>query len=201
MSDYEDPLKMVSTGYIRSDFTVAGTVTCLNCIELGNTAWNRIGRSVKLTSLIIRGHIGGGSNLFSDTLRFLVVYDRQTNGATPTASDILKDYLSNGSTMTNSTSCINQANADRFSVVMDIANRSPQTTPTGIYAFDSRSRFELTSNIPLAELHQQFKSDSSPATVADIATGALWLLTISKETAGTWGFYGTFTVEFDDTFP
>lgn len=195
----DEMIKACSTGYIRSDFTVAGVVTCLNRIQLGTKAWNRVGRSIKMTHLCIRGQIGGGWPTFTDAIRMLVVYDRQTNGTTPAASAILMDYKEDGSTMTNSTSSINQANKQRFTVITDILNRSPATLAAAASnGLDSHSRFSIDCRVPLDMLRVQYGADSSPALVGDIQTGSLWLLTISKESNGQWGFYGTLTVEYDD---
>ena len=80
-------------------------------------------KSLHLTGLI---H-STGQQADQDYCRLLVVYDRQTNGALPAASDILKDYDQSGSSSTGVFSGINPDNRERFVILADYRLAMPGT--------------------------------------------------------------------------
>ena len=57
-----------------------------------------------------------------------MVYDRQTNGALPAASDILKDYDQSGSSSTGVFSGINPDSRERFVILADYRLAMPGTS-------------------------------------------------------------------------
>lgn len=91
-------------------FTAA---TLLNPTVQGTAATGqRLGRKITMTSLLVRysctlatTSVGGA------VARILIVYDKQTNGATPAITDIL--------TNNDFTSPMNLDNTDRFTILMD----------------------------------------------------------------------------------
>lgn len=184
-------------GGAQAAFTLNATeqLTALPLITIGSSSWNRIGRKVALKSLHIRAFLQQTGNAVVPGLnwyRILVVYDKQTNGALPTISDILKDQR-NGATdqpVTAVTSGINLNNRERFEILMDECGYTPaydtaapaaaSNTITGIPDAKLASRF-----IKLKGRECHFQLDSSPAVIGDISTGNLILCTFGNIAAGS----------------
>lgn len=180
-----------------------GSIIPLNLIQAGSSFFNRVGRKVEMKSLLIEitlRPVVAARSTASDTARILVVYDRQTNGALPAISDILQDTEQNGTNTTQANSNINLNNRDRFQIIRDIRMCLPAITnaatgvptaawPTLIQGTASGGQGALVREfIKLGELCTQFRADSSPAVIGDIATGALYLITFSEQAAGAEGF-------------
>lgn len=178
-----------------------GSIIPLNLIQAGSSFFNRIGRKIEMKSLLIELNItpvSAARSTGADTLRILVIYDRQTNGAVPAISDILQDTEQNGTNTTVMTSNINLNNRDRFQIIRDVRVGLPAITnaatgvptaawPTMIQGTHSGG-MHIREYIKLGELVTQYKADSSPAVIGDIATGGLFLITFSGFGAGTEGF-------------
>ena len=88
------------------------TITLLNGVAQGATEVTRVGRKITMTKITMNWNammpsaaVGGGS------LRFKVVYDKQTNGAAPSILSVF--------TVDNFYSHNNLANADRFITLFD----------------------------------------------------------------------------------
>lgn len=90
-------------------FTAA---TLLNALQQGATAVTREGRKVDLKSLYVRYSVAlSATSTGGSPVRILIVYDKQTNGATPAITDVL---LANDFHSPN-----NLNNADRFITLVD----------------------------------------------------------------------------------
>lgn len=175
-----------------------GSIIPLNLISAGSSFFNRIGRKVEMKSLLLEINLNPVSavrNCGADTLRILVVYDRQTNGATPAITDILQDTEQNGTNTTAPTSNINLNNRDRFQIIRDIRIMIPAmtTAATGVPTLTFPSIYQGTNDwkgghvrefMKLSEMVTQFKADSAPAVIGDIATGGLFLITFAGNAAG-----------------
>ena len=75
-----------------SPVTVAGANVLLNGVAQGSDYTNRIGRKVLLKSLLFRANMYPVLNTGSPvgcTIRIMLVYDSQTNGALAAVSDVL----------------------------------------------------------------------------------------------------------------
>ena len=88
------------------------TITLLNGVAQGATEVTRVGRKITMTKITMNWNVampsaavGGGS------LRFKVVYDKQTNGAAPSILSVF--------TVDNFYSHNNLANADRYITLFD----------------------------------------------------------------------------------
>lgn len=82
----------------------AAALKHLNPLAPGTSATTRIGRRVKMHSLLIKwqGSLGPTS-AGASPLRLLVVYDKQANGAAPAATDVLtSDAIASGMNLSNS---------------------------------------------------------------------------------------------------
>lgn len=112
-----------SLGTLSPPLTASFTQpTLISGVATGTDGTTRIGRKILMKSFQIR-YICGSGNPQSQH-RVLVIYDKQANGALPTASQVVD---------TNSfMSPMNLANSDRFVVVMDDISDSQQSSALNI---------------------------------------------------------------------
>jgi len=173
-------------------FTPAGSLSCVNLIRAGTGFFNRVGRKVALRAIRVKFTLADEMPVSTETLashlRVLVIYDAAPNASLPAIQDILCDYGQDGVPSTSWLSGLNPVNRDRFKILRDIQSERPE-----IYNDANGVR---TSSGVVDQLHgiewfdeyiKQcrgwevcFKSDSSPSTIADIVTGAVYILTISE---------------------
>jgi len=94
-----------------SDFWTSATgnwtITPINLIAQGTTAQQHVGRKAVMTSVLARGWLGLTAGAYP--VRIVLVYDKETNGAAPIATDIFQTN--------DSLAPMNLANSDRFIVV------------------------------------------------------------------------------------
>jgi len=185
----------------------AASVTTLNLVVAGSTFNQRIGRKICLKSLYIRGHYtytATPSTAASDPayVRTVVVYDKQTNGAAPTWANVFTSYDQALTTSSTALDHVNLDFRDRFVILADethlimpfgAAQQPAAFTPTA-------SEMMINRYIPLKNMETQYKADSSPSVVGDIATGGLFLLQFSSATPanGTARFTGSLRLRFTD---
>lgn len=122
MSRFQVPAK---TGPEKKDITTnvgAGfvgaaanpTLTLLNGCQYGTGSNQHVGRSITLKSVYLRWSIQtitAGASAPPNTVRVIIVYDKETNGAIFASTDFL---LANDATSPN-----NLTNSDRFIVLSD----------------------------------------------------------------------------------
>lgn len=179
-----------------------GSIIEMNLIVAGSSFFNRIGRRIEMKSMLMEFNIAplaAARSCVADTLRILLIYDRQTNGAIPALSTMLQDTEQNGTNTTVSTSNINLNNRDRFQIVRDYRIQLPAVTiaATGVPTAAFPSQYAGTEGIEgghircyakLGGLVTQYKADSNPAVIGDIATGGLFLVVFANTAAGSEGF-------------
>lgn len=157
----------------------------LNLIQMGSGSWNRIGRKVNLESVRLRGTatyvsapalISGDLN--SNTLRIVVVWDKQPSGAAiPTFDSIFGLTQQDGTESTTYLSPIKYDNMDRFSVLRDTTmSFSPQVWNNEAGTTDaSRQECPFDEYVKLGGREVVFLGQTAPMTIADISTGALYV--------------------------
>lgn len=115
---------------IPSDLLSTNEIHCINAIPSGSQVDERIGRRVKITHIMLNymisyvyEHNEDNNRLYSNAVRALVVYDRQSNLSTPPnltallkSGDISSDPIDYGSQFT---SFFNLDNMSRFKVLLD----------------------------------------------------------------------------------
>jgi len=192
---------------VSTSIDTTGSVQGLNFIRAGSSFFNRIGRRVELKSLMVKLQINPirtmGTN---DYMRIVIVYDRQTNGAAPAVADIIQDTDQAGTNTTNIFTDINLNNRDRFQIFMDKRISLPSLTLTAgvitnIGLIDPVSpHFIFTKFIKLGGELTQYKADSAPAVIGDIATGGLFMLVLGNQAAGAEGYsvLGKTRLRFND---
>jgi len=185
-------------------FNTTGNVVCINLIQVGSSMFNRIGRKVEMRSIRITGKLNTAAvtraTLSPDHGRIMIIYDRQTNGANPAITDFLQDTDQAGTNTTDSFSGLNMNNRERFVTIMDKKFIIPQATATAgvltnVFPNDCEIPVRIDEFRKLRGLTTHFRADSNPAVIGDIATGGLFIISLSEEqTAGTELFNFEFNV-------
>lgn len=178
--------KGVDIALTSANFNTTGSFTLLNATVPGASEQNRIGRKISMKSLMIRGWVRynqAGTTPGDDLLRCIVVYDRQPNGATPVISDILQDTDQAGTASSSITANINLSNADRFKILRDWFWAVPQVVGIGGAATQNgqitdcgAKEFSFKTFINLNGMETHYNAGTA-GTIADISTGALFLVT------------------------
>lgn len=170
----------VETGVTVPLTSSFATPALVNGIAQSTTPGGHIGRRATMKSLQLRYTAAPSNNV--SQVRVLLVYDKQTNAATPTATDIVQSNVF--------TSPLNLQNKDRFVVLMDEVSAIMPSTTQNV----SGSRY-MKMNLPITF------NGSTAATVAAIQTGAIWLLVANNSDPAigtTSNFYYYTRVRFTD---
>lgn len=156
---------------LSSTMNTTTTMTLLNGLQQGTGASQRVGQTVTLRSLEIRGYCAADTQAVNGQIvRWLVVLDRQANGAVPAAAT---DILSTN----NVVGMRALTNRKRFKIILD------QTYQLGPFlGDDSQSHFHhyLKFRRPVKE---EFNVGNA-GNVADIATNSMYLLVLGTEAPG-----------------
>lgn len=183
-----------------------GNLACLNLISAGSSFFNRIGRKIALQSIYLNGDIQSGTDpavsLAQEYLRIIVVYDAQTNGATPVWSDVVQATTQANVTSSLARDGFNLNNRDRFKIIINKRFITPETTAAGINATGgavtpTMNEYTIQEYRKLNNMETQYKADSSPAVIGDVATGGLFLL-VQGSTGGQWLLNWTCRIRYTD---
>jgi len=178
-------------GQTATSCTTVASIFCINAVSTGSSAFNRIGRKIHMKSLYLQGYFsptGVAAASVSQFARIMIVYDKQANGAAPAIADVLRDQINNTGADANVSvfsSGLNLNNRERFDVILDKRFTLPGLTA----AFGSNGNGGTANFMNINEYRKlgmrdvQFRSDSVPSTIADIASGALIMITFGDLTA------------------
>ncbi len=86
---YRSLVTQVGTAATPIEIISTGSFTLLNGIAAGTSLGERNGRHATLRSLQCRGIVRLKSTETTQVVRMVIFYDRQANGAAPTATDLL----------------------------------------------------------------------------------------------------------------
>lgn len=179
-------------------------IALLNGVQTGTGFFNRIGSRIEMKSLHIRGVLRNGATAVQSFCRMAIVYDRQPTGALPIWSDIFQARDQTGTATNSTASGVNLDNRDRFVVVRDVQYFLPSVSnaagvlTNGPSYPGSDQESDINIFIKLKGLVTHFKSSSNPATITDIATGALYFCTADQLNAGAWQWQLGFRLRYDD---
>lgn len=204
------PEKKTVDQLLNSQFDTTGTVTALCIPATGAGPNQRIGRETELDNLYITGFCGptgsGTTAIQQDYARLMVVYDRSPVGSNPSIADIITSLNAAGGTSSTAVDGLNLNNKRRFVVLMDERIILPGVTgttggaPTLTAGYDQSQSLSIKRFIKLNGLRQEYKA-STPA-VADLTTGALFLVQLSELTAAgsttVWKFFANARLSFRD---
>lgn len=184
--DYSNPLVTL---------TDSGTALLMNgCIQALDSVNDRIGRKIVMKRIKVRASAGvqvadlvagTGYSSDADTIRFLVVYDKQANGGAATYASLM-----NTSGVFNAPlSMRNVSTLDRYTV---LADRTFQICASGPNSFHAEFDFPVN-------LETRFTSTNN-GDITDIISGSLYFMAVdSNFTANLPGVFNVVTrVEFLD---
>lgn len=148
-----------------------GAVVLLNGCARGDDISERVGRQITMKSIELKGvsYVTAGTGI-DQSVRAMVVYDRQTNGSALTIAQVLDQTAGNPSYQLR-----NLENRRRFTVLMDRRidlNASGESGSTKQWQFYRRLNHPVTFN------------SGDAGTVADITTGSVYLITVGNVAAG-----------------
>lgn len=175
--------KFIDTAGAVYNVSTTGSITLLNGLTQGTDANKRVGRKITMTSCFIRGYVSSelsttytaDINAISQLARCIIIYDSETNGATPVITDFLVTATSYEQ--------LNIDNRDRFTVLMDKQWAIGPMSTTATVALASNQTFPVKKYIKMK--HPVIYNSTNGGTVADINTGALWMVWIGNVAAGT----------------
>jgi len=172
--------KDVTAGNTTIPVIGTGSIILLNGIQQGVEYTERIGRKVTLKSILFRMTLYPLVSLNDsngNVVRVMLIYDCQTNAATPLESAILQSDTSIVSPM-------NLDNRDRFKVIKD------WIVPTESFTMSAN---ELATGSPKNKVLKVYKKlnydvifGGTGATSASIQTGAVWLLLMGMDANASW---------------
>lgn len=162
---------------VNTTNTNAG-IAVLNLVQTGNGSWNRVGKKISLRSLKINGQFvlnGLAGDCAPDFARMAVVWDKQPSSATiPVFSDIFGRTAQDGTETTLVEDPPKYDNMGRFKVLLDkkfSLNPGYERAANGMTC-----QYTINEYLKLRGLETIFSGQSAPMTIADISTGALYLV-------------------------
>lgn len=159
----------------------------MNLIRAGNGSYNRIGNKVTLHSLKLNIMLeytsskqATTSNVDGGAFRYVLVWDRQpSSGSIPTFDTMFGTTTQDGTESTFGVlDNLRYDNTGRFRVLRDkvvVMNPTNLSYTDGTTNEMNYKRF-LKDYIKLPNLKTIFSGESTPMTIADISTGALYLV-------------------------
>lgn len=163
-----------------------GSIFVLNLVAPGSASYNRIGRKIYNKSVRVRGSMymqyalqATTSDLEANFCRMVLVWDKQpSSGSIPTFDTIFGITAQDGTESSSVLAPLRYDNMDRFKVLKDcVVEFHPQATPplggsinlvTKIAPFDEY--------VKLGGRETVYSGQSATQTIADISSGALYLV-------------------------
>lgn len=174
------------------------TMAVINVMQQGTSVFNRIGRKTKVMSMRLKLNFDYvySNNLTAYTtgvlrnqIRAVLIYDKENSGVIPTFSQIFGNTNQLGVTTTTLNSPVQTQHSERYIVIMDrLINLNPDITPplgdydigTGVssafYTAVKRVSIDQFIDCSKRNYDQFYQSNSNPATVADLSSGAIYLV-------------------------
>lgn len=161
----------VNTGF---NVDTTGSVTALNAMAQGTSQSTRVGNKISMTSIQIRlSFVNGTTTTSAPVIRWMIIYDKQTNAAAPTIADVLQTV--------GVLSPMNMANRDRFVILAEETFRPDNTfndTATVAEYSEYKQRYV---KLRLDTIY----NNTNGGTVADINSGGLFFIALSNVADGT----------------
>lgn len=187
-------LKAYDTAQAASLFPTAaaggGTVTYLNNVVNGAELYQRTGRKIYMKSLAFKGVVfpSGTASANNASLRAMIVYDAQPNGALPTLGAILKD--ANAAAGIGVFAHLNLDNRERFKVLWTKIwqmGPTPSTQAGQVQIQDGSQCLHIDMMLKLQRLEAVYNATNG-GTIADCQSGSLLLVTFADNvsTANAW---------------
>jgi len=162
---------------IESTTSTNADIATINLVEPGSGSFNRIGRKLYPQSLRIRGlvfstSVGNANN--ANWVRMVVVHDKQPQGVLPTFNTIFGNTDLAGAETTTITSPLRYDNTQRFRVLRDKHFKLQYTDAASTGGFEVIHQIDEFLN--LTGIETVFSGQSTPTTIADVASGAIYVI-------------------------
>lgn len=170
------------TGYV--DLALAsygldttGSIVLIPTVAQGASVNQRVGKKIMWKSLQCRGTMNARTAAVANDVAFMIVYDKRPTGALPSITDILVSA--------NSSAFNNDSNSGRFRILkrVDQVLIGNTTTPA-----TGQEEKDCSFFLDLKGLPCVYKAATTGA-IADIEEGALYLVTVGDNAAGTAAAY------------
>jgi len=182
-----------SEGQVVATTTDNACVVLINGIKEGDGIQNRQNRKIVMKSVRVKGswrcvHFNAAS-LFSQETRLTVIYDRTPRTTLPKFDEIFGVTYADGTEVTpaySATFCLPKLdNLDRFTILRDKVMDFDVTANPGTTSLINYGQFDEYIRLPADCQETAYLSNSTPMTVADIQTGALYVLVRAAINTGT----------------
>jgi len=157
----------------------------LNLVVPGNGSFNRQGRKIRMKSVrcfgslaCVIGETATTSSLAGVIVRLVVVYDKQPSGVLPTFDTIFGHTLPDGTEASSFLDPLRYDNTSRFRVLRDLRKDfNPMLWNNAGGTVDGQIMVaNFDEYIKLPDLETVYSGQSSPQTIADISSGALYFI-------------------------
>lgn len=172
----------------------------LNLVPPGSASYNRIGRKIYNKSVRMRGVVKmqyaletTTSDITGNLLRMVLVWDKQpSSGAIPAFDTIFGVTDQAGTESSTYLAPLRYDNMDRFKILKDcmIRNDVAATPPLAGTTNLVEAYYPFDEYVKLGNRETVFSGQTSPATIADISTGALYLFFRSLNNTGASSLIG-----------
>lgn len=164
--------------------TFAPAIQNVLTIQQGASESMRIGNKICVKSIRIKLICvpTPNNNISSTHGRFLVIYDRQTNGTYPAPNTILSSLNQSGSTLPGTyMDSINPNYMERFVVLCDEFITFPAATSAGLNATEevvstNDKPLYIDKFIKCKNLEAQFNGNTIPLGIGSVTTGAIYFI-------------------------
>jgi len=180
-------------------------IQAINTIQAGAGESQRIGNKLCLKSLRVRLQCTptGNTNSNLTASRFMIVYDRQTNGNYPAVNNVLSSLNQSATTIAGTfLDNINPNYMERFVVFADeyITHQPVSNTAQGETGDTTEKPFYVDRFIKLKNMETQYNGSNPPLSVGFITTGALFVIAWGTAAGGSdpWFWSGNMRLRFHD---
>lgn len=175
----------LSLNPILSTTNTNGSMFTLNLVVPGSGSFNRVGRKIRMASVRLNGLFrmtygpeATTNNIAGNQIRMLLVYDRQPSGVLPTFDSMFGLTTQDGTETSTYMAPLRYDNTERFRVLRDVrvcSQVEAVNTTTGTVNSVTQV-VEFDEYIKLGGLETVYSGQSSPQTIADLSSGALYVI-------------------------
>jgi len=172
----------------------------LNATRQGTGTFERIGTKATMKSIQFRFNcepIGATTQHFASVVRILLVYDKSPNKVILTFADLIRNQFGDGTTSSPWDGMKNIDNSDRFKILVDTEMYLPPFTSNLINSGPGDTNL-LWTHYQKLNLPVQYTGSSSPPTISEITTGALYLIFVGQDGTCNYTMNGPARLRFYD---
>lgn len=210
MHDLKGVDTYVNVGTVLATLNTNANFILLNSLAEGSGNYRRQDANIKMKSLRFRGNLAYtynhklvDGNIFGDTMRISLIYEKETQGAAPTWDTVFANLDNTGAVSTNFWSSVNYNETKRFRVLREfvITMNPPAENTKGLLNDYIVLEQDIDFYVDLKGLSADWNRQQSTGTIADMAGGALWLVPrahISTSPHATMSLEGSARLRFID---